>query len=37
MAAQTPPQPITAPTRRFAFGFVIGLAIVAAVLWIAAG
>jgi hypothetical protein len=37
MSPQTSPQPITAPTRRFAIGFLIGLCIVAAVLWVAAG
>lgn len=36
MAAPSSPEPIHAPTRRFALGFAIGLAIVAAVLWIAA-
>jgi hypothetical protein len=37
MSSQTSPEPITSPTRRFAVGFVIGLCIVAAVLWVAAG
>jgi hypothetical protein len=37
MSPQTSPQPITAPTRRFAIGLLIGLCIVAAVLWVAAG
>lgn len=36
MSPQTSPEPISAPTRRFALGFAIGLLIVAAVLWVAA-
>lgn len=37
MSQETSPQPITAPTRRFAAGFLIGLCVIAALLWIAAG
>lgn len=37
MSPQTSPQPITTPTLRFAVGFLIGMCVIAAVLWIAAG
>jgi len=36
MSPQTSPEPITTPTRRFAVGFLIGLCVIAAVLWLAA-
>ena len=36
MSPQTSPEPITPPTRRFAISLLVGLCIVAAVLWIAA-
>jgi hypothetical protein len=37
MSRPTTTDPITAPSRRFAISLVIGLCIVAAVLWLAAG
>ncbi len=31
------PQPITSPTRRFTVGFLIGLCVIALLLWVATG
>ncbi len=37
MATSNPPEPITSPTRRFAVGFLIGMVVIAALLWVATG
>jgi tetrahydromethanopterin S-methyltransferase subunit F len=37
MSPQTSPQPISAPTRRFAIGFLIGIVLLATLLWLATG
>ena len=38
MSPQPPqPQPISGPTRRFAIGFLIGMCLIAILLWVAAG
>jgi len=37
MSQQTSPQPISPPSRRLTIGLVLGLCVVAALLWVAAG
>lgn len=37
MSPQTSPPPISSPTRRFAIGFLIGMTLLAALLWLATG